>query len=375
MAYGQADQPEVESQIRERVAIVTDDFIDVRGGPARAYQSRGRLYRDERVKLRGESGQAWVMVVSGKVRGWVPISAFRFPRERIAPDTSVERRRRLSDFEYTDTGRRTHRGRASGSGEGTRTGVVDDEDITMQSVHHVQAGLSFGYGRIQRDFESNAVEASRLRQVNVNGHAFVSRLALHWQASPSFGLALAARDFRLASLPVDYGPDMGSVIDVDMDAQDVELSVEYGHRWSSVYAGLYGQLSWFRQGYREVEPLSVVLSTQSYNLGGGLTLAWATNTIDIKVRTGVAASASLDQLPLSSGSGSALLFRVSSVSIWWFSQTFGWAVELDFHQRNTDFSGDSTHIDEAVMGAPQNYTQAREKDGLMSASTGPRWRW
>ena len=128
------------------------DFIDVRGGPARAYQSRGRLYRNEIVRLRGESGREWVLVVSGKVRGWVPVSAFRFPREEVEADASPERTRRLTDFEYTKEGRRTHRGKRRQRRRDDESSS-GDSDGAATSHRGIRMGASIGVGYVQRAFD------------------------------------------------------------------------------------------------------------------------------------------------------------------------------------------------------------------------------
>ena len=362
-----------ETQVRERKAIVTMDFIDVRGGPARAYQSRGRLYRNEIVRLRGESGREWVLVVSGKVRGWVPVSAFRFPREKVKADVSPERTRRLTDFEYTKEGRRTHRGQASGSGEGTMNQVPGDSDGAATSHGGIRMGASIGVGYVQRAFESNAIEASRVRQVEANSPALVSKISLDWTLSSGVRLSLDGRDFRLADVAVNYGPDMGGLVDVGIDAQDLEATIGYQHNWSSLSGSLYGSFGWFRQGYREVKPLSLFLSTASVHVGGGVRMAWATDRYEVHLKTGISTAASLEQTPLTSGQGDAFLFLLSTGLKWWFNSGFGMCIDADFHRRATDYTGASTHFDPTVTDGIQNYSRAREKDALLSITTGLLW--
>ena len=362
-----------DTQVREREAIVNMDFIDVRGGPARAYQSRGRLYRNETVRLRGESGRDWVLVVSGKVRGWVPVSAFRFPREKVEVDASPERTRRLTDFEYTTEGRRTHRGQASGSGEGTVNQVPGDLYDSAISHNGIRMRASIGVGYLQRAFESNSVEASRLRQVEANSPALVSKISLDWTLPSGVRLSLDGRDFRLADVAVNYGPDMGGLVEVGIDAQDLEGTIGYQHSWSSLSGSLYGSLGWLRQGYREVKPLTLLLSTASVHVGGGLRMAWATERYEVHLKTGVSTATSIDQAPLTSGEGDALLFRLSTGLKWWFNSRFGVCMDADFHRRATDYSGASTHFDSMVSDGAQNYNRAREKDALLSVTTGLLW--
>ena len=125
-------------------------------------------------------------------------------------------------------------------------------------------GASIGVGYVQRAFESNAVEASRVRQVEANSPALVSKISLDWTLSSGVRLSLDGRDFRLADVAVNYGPDMGGLVDVGIDAQDLEATIGYQHSWSSLSGSLYGSFGWFRQGYREVKPLPSSYRQQVY---------------------------------------------------------------------------------------------------------------
>ena len=48
-------------------------------------------------------------------------------------------------------------------------------------------------------------------------------------------------------------------------------------------------------------------------------------------------------------------------------------IDADFHRRATDYTGTSTHFDPTVTDGVQNYSRAREKDALLSITTGLLW--
>ena len=62
-------------QVRDRKARVARDFVEVRSGPAEAYSSRGRLYRNDQITVKGKPGEnTWVQVVDGGPKGWVRLA-------------------------------------------------------------------------------------------------------------------------------------------------------------------------------------------------------------------------------------------------------------------------------------------------------------
>ena len=100
-------------------------------------------------------------------------------------------------------------------------------------------------------------------------------------------------------------------------------------------------------------------------------MAWATDRYEVHLKTGISTAASLEQTP--SPVGKDAVFRLSTGFKWWFNSGFGMCIDADFHRRATDYTGTSTHFDPTVTDGVQNYSRAREKDALLSITTGLLW--
>lgn len=374
-----------------QVARVTIDYTEVRAGPGQAYVSRGRVYQGDRVEVqrRADNG-AWVEVVaSGGIRGWLPVRDIKIvPGETAKPvdgASDAGRDRRQRGFTYDDQGRRRRLdGRAVGSGEGARTRIADDEDLSdfpdagssSGSVEHpLQLRLGFGATQIRRVFVSNSQVDSYLSSIEARPVGFGPELEVAYTPLPFLQVRGGFRDARFTETRFqtalyNEGQPFGLAVDTQQAELDVVGRLPIAQGWIGVYVGGH----FWRQAFQEIRPVPLFLSHTTLALAAGADAGWAFGPVDLAVRGGVLLPLSLEQSPASSGDSDGFGYGISGELAWAF--TSAWAVVAHGHTSRitTDFAGNATHIDTTINPDAPAYNTAQSIDTLLGGGLSVRWR-
>ena len=126
-------------------------------GPGSLYKTRGRVYRDEPLRLIRARGSDWLEVeqVGGGAHGWLRRDLVRLRDASSSSTASANLERGRSPYRYDQRGRRVDERGYQGSGEGTREGSTPHPlTPSMRSTHAFELISMLGVGRVFRSFQS-----------------------------------------------------------------------------------------------------------------------------------------------------------------------------------------------------------------------------
>ncbi|MBV71478.1 MAG: hypothetical protein CMH52_09010 [Myxococcales bacterium] len=369
---------QAKTQVRDRIARVINSFVEVRAGAAKAYLSKGRIYLGELVTIRGKRGEEWVEVVSGKVRGWIPLRSVSILShediEKMKATIDPGRDRRLRDYEYDLNGRRKTDAQYTGSGEGADTPNPPSLSGTLVSGLSVAAGA--GTGQVKRHFQSNAPEQSFLRNLRFEPQTFATYFGVDWEMFPSIGLRLDLIDLRFASTELTiFTADGPQGLSIPIDAQDLNLDAYYEVMYASVGLRVLLGAHWLRFGFKDVRPTPIGLSTSTLGLTGGLAIGYRSDVLEAWLSGRYEYPLFHTQSPIGSGSESLGMTGALIDGRWWFLHQWGIGLVSHYSRRQSDYSGPNQHLD-TLSSDDQSYgyTSARDTDMVWSVILCGYWR-
>lgn len=363
--------------IKGRVSV---EMAEVRAGPGAVYVARGRVYQGDVVDVRRRNeGGTWVEVVGGGLRGWIRVKELVLERPGAAPPIEggdAGRDRRETNYEYDAEGRRLWPdGRPVGSGEGTDGFDPPAAPVRNRGSLFLRAGL--GVGRISRTFSSNIAEPSALRALSVDPTTAALEVDAHWDAHEYVAVRGGLRLAMLGSAQVPASEDLGLSSSVEIAASAVTADadaigrIRFGSGWAGVYAG--GRF--LRHGFQETKPFPLLLTTTAIGAAGGGAAYWRFGRFDAAARAGLVKPLSVSQSPADSGEVKAAGgFEVVGDAAYAFRPGFAAFLSASFLRLTFDYRGASSHTDPKTGTSPKTYSGARERDELLTAVLGLRWR-
>ncbi|MEE2757040.1 MAG: SH3 domain-containing protein [Myxococcota bacterium] len=373
-----ANSVQARAQVRDRVARVLNSFVDVRAGAAEAYLSKGRIYLGELVTIRGKRGEEWVQVVSGKVRGWIPVRTVSIlsheALEKMRTKVDPGRDRRLRDYQYDLAGRRKTGEHFTGSGEGTDTPnlevLIDTSDLGLT------VALGSGLGQIKRRFQSNAAPQSFLRELRFEPQTLATYFGIGWHIFESWGLRIDIFDQRFAETSLTISTRDGpQSLSIPLDAQDLSLNGYYEAMFDSIGLRILIGAHWLRFGFKSVRPTPLGLSTSTLGLTSGLAIGYRSKAFESWLSGRYEFPFLHNQSPISSGPHDVGMYGALLDARWWFLDQWGLGLVSHYSSRQSDYSGSNAHVD-TLSGVDQSYgyTTARDSDMVWSLILCGYWR-
>lgn len=367
-------------QIRDRMAVIKVEFTIVRSGPADAYTSKGRLYRNDRVTVRGEPGAEWVEVITGDIKGWVTLNTLRiipFESVRKTETGTVDqgRDRRETNYRYDGRGRRLSAdGQPMGSGEGTEAPV---EKMVAETGIPTDITLSLGVGvaLIDRQFFTNSNMDSLLYAVMASPLGLASRLSASWRGTPWWHLKFDLSDSRLGSTRfAEPALNDGSPVEIEADHQTLFLGSRFTYEFGVFSLGAELGIDMFRIGFQQTRPVPILLSTQSWHGAAGVIVGMTSDTLEGVVIVKTMLPLSIEQQPVTSGEPTGSAYGLSSQVRWWFSDPWGAQLDVSYTRMRVEYSGANDHVDNVSDGGPFSYDLAIETNERWTLTGGLSYR-
>ncbi len=362
------------------------DVAELRAGPGKAYVSRGRVYQGDEVEiLKGADIGGWMEVLAaGGARGWLQRDAVK-----ITPGAKSTRTSRVDEqFTYDDKGRRIGPdGRPIGSGEGARR-TETPEDFDLDSFEDGAAvvtpgestpwGLSVRLGAgatlIRRGFNTNAPADSLLRTLESKPLGYGFDLEVGYRPIDYLAVRALFRDARFTETKLQTPTyNGGQPFGLAVDAQQAELDLVGRFPILDGWVGAYAGGRFWRQGYRQVQPTPLFLTTTWLGLGAGGALGWAFGPVDVAGRGGIVLPFDVSQTPQSSGEADPFGFGASAEVAWSFLPQLAVVGHWHYSTLTTDFTGPATHVDATLDREGPAYSQGQSVDSLHGGGLGVRW--
>jgi hypothetical protein len=355
-------------QVRDRQARVIAQYVDVRAGASAAYVVNGRVYRDETFSVRGERGKKWVEVVTGKVRGWIPMEAIVILGPHgvalVGGKVDAGRDRRLRDYRYNADGRRLTRDEFTGSGEGTRTRPIQELSLFGEGMFTAVIGSAIG--KIERVFRSNAPPDSVLADVRLKPSGLVVFADIDWSWQDWLKIRFSGSDLRWASSKVRLNAQADSAFSMSAEAQEgtADTTLSYTRPMWRI-SGLVG-IGMQRLKFRPTQPTVLALSTTTLGIHGGVEVAVRKSRFEGRVRICYGRTQYVSQSPLTSGNGTGDYSRLETALTYWFHSSWGLRLNGRRVARQLNFTGEGDHTDQlSDANAPYSYTRAQESDQIL----------
>lgn len=368
------------------MARVIVDYAELRAGPGKAYVSRGRVYQGDEVEvLKGADIGGWMEVLAtGGNRGWLQSRDLK-----VVPGSKSARTSKVDEqFTYDDKGRRIGAdGRPIGSGEGARrTATPEDFDLdnfeagatTVTPGADEPLGLSIRVGggatQIQRAFGSNAPGDSLLRTLESKPLGYGFDVEVGYTVFDHLAVRGLFRDVRFTETRLQTAAyNGGQPFGLAVDAQQAELDAVGRFPILDGWVGAYAGGRFWRQGYREVQPTPLFLTTTWIGLGAGAAAGWAFGPLDVAARGGVVLPFDVSQDPQASGEASPFGFAGAAEVAYAFLPSLAVVGHWHYSRLTTDFTGPATHIDATLDREGPTYTRAQSIDSLHGGGLGIRW--
>ena len=350
-------------------------------GPGSLYKTRGRVYRDEPLRLIRSRGRDWVEIerVGGGAHGWLRHDLVRLRDASHSGSTSPNIERERSPYRYDQRGRRVDEHGYQGSGEGTREGTTRHPlQPALRSPRPFELVSMLGVGRVFRSFQSDIAVESSLESLAGGSLMFHSAIELRWRPLRWLRVFTQFSDWRGGSVAVSAPTGLEEYPDFSLalQAQRWRVGAWAGYslaRW--LWGGLSISYDGLRSDFQQVSSYNLFLSQihHTAQIGIALSADWPESGYLLRFEAGALFPWDTAQSPLTSGlrqAGNGWAMRLEGGPS--LTEQLRLLLRFEFATVQRTFSGPSTQS-ESLRDPPIGYDEAESEDQLWALTLALSW--